>query len=202
MDAAADGEEGLWYATSGNYDAMVLDLMLPKLDGLTLLKRFRNGGHKTPVLILTARDTVPDRVKGLDSGADDYLVKPFAFEEFLARIRVLVRRKHQVASPVIKAGDLSIDTSAKRVFLEGQEVILSAQPYALLELLAMRAGQIVSRTQIWDHLYAFDSDPSSNVIEVCMVLLRKKLHRPGKDDLIQTRRGLGYILEANATDEP
>ncbi len=194
VDASADGEEGLWYARSHDYDAIVLDLMVPGVDGLTILSRLRRDGSSVPVLIVTAKDTVEDRVKGLDLGADDYLVKPFAFEELLARVRALVRRGYDNKDPVIRIDDLEIDTTARTARRDGQRIDLSAREYALLEFLAMRAGQVVSRTAVWEHVYDFHSDPGSNVVDVYVGYLRKKIERPGLSKLIHTRRGQGYLL--------
>lgn len=194
VDASADGEEGLWYARSHDYDAIVLDLMVPGVDGLTILSRLRRDGSSVPVLIVTAKDTVEDRVKGLDLGADDYLVKPFAFEELVARVRALVRRGYDNKDPVIRIDDLEIDTTARTAMRDGQRIDLSAREYALLEFLAMRAGQVVSRTAVWEHVYDFHSDPGSNVVDVYVGYLRKKIERPGLSKLIHTRRGQGYLL--------
>ncbi len=194
VDASADGEEGLWYARSHEYDAIVLDLMVPGVDGLTILSRLRKDGASVPVLIVTAKDTVEDRVKGLDLGADDYLVKPFAFEELVARVRALVRRGYDNKDPVIRIDDLEIDTTARTAMRDGQRIDLSAREYALLEFLAMRAGQVVSRTAVWEHVYDFHSDPGSNVVDVYVGYLRKKIERPGLAKLIHTRRGQGYLL--------
>lgn len=194
VDSSPDGEEGLWYARSNEYDAIVLDLMLPRIDGLTILGRLRREGSAVPILILTARDTVADRVKGLDLGADDYLVKPFAFAELLARVRALVRRGYNNKDPVIRVGDLEIDTAGRTVRRSDQAVDLSAREYALLEFLAARAGQVVSRTAIWEHIYDFHSDPESNVVDVYIGHLRKKIEQPGRPKLIHTRRGQGYLL--------
>lgn len=196
VDAAADGEEGLWYAKGGQYDAIILDLMLPKLDGLTLLKKLRDEGSQHPVLILTARGEISERVKGLDLGADDYLVKPFSFEELLARVRALLRRRYQERSPVIEVGGLRIDTAAQRVFRGAKEIRLTAREYALLEFLARRTGEVVSRVDIWEHLYDFDSDRMSNVVDVYVGYLRRKLDVPGRKSTIETLRGRGYRLEA------
>lgn len=195
VDATGDGEEGLWYARSGDYDVIVLDLMLPKVDGLTILRRLREREDPVPVLILTARDTVPDRVRGLDLGADDYLVKPFAFDEFLARVRALVRRKYETRSPSVQVGDLTVDTSRRTARRGGRTIELTTREYALLELLALRAGQVVSRTEIWEHLYDFAAEPASNVIDVYIGHLRKRLEAGGRPRLIHTRRGLGYVLD-------
>ena len=198
VDAAGDGKEGLWYAQNNSYDLIILDLMLPILDGLSILRKLREAGREDQVLILTARDTVPDRVKGLDLGADDYLVKPFAFEELLARVRALVRRGYGKHSPLIEIGDLRIDTAKRQVWRSEQAIELRAMEYKLLEYLARRAGETVSRTEIWEHLYDFDSQTVSNVVDVYVGCLRRKLDRTGEKSLIQTRRGLGYVLGAGA----
>ncbi|MBU0640194.1 MAG: response regulator transcription factor [Planctomycetes bacterium] len=195
VDAADDGEEGWWYAQTGDYDAIVLDIVLPKLDGLTILKRLRQAGRQTPVLLLTAKDTVADRVAGLDSGADDYLVKPFALEELLARVRALLRRKYDAANPVIRVHDLEVNTVSRVVHRAGDRIDLTAREYALLEFLAHRAGEIVSRTDIWEHVYDFRATVESNVVDVYIGYLRKKIERPGLRRLIHTRRGQGYVLE-------
>ncbi len=151
VDLAADGEEGLWHALEEDYDAIVLDLMLPRLGGFGLLERLRKKGKQTHVLILTARDGVPDRVKGLEAGADDYLVKPFAFEELLARVNALVRRRYAAKSPAVRIGDLEIDRAHHRVRRGLRPVELTAKQYALLELLALRTGEVVPRADIWNH---------------------------------------------------
>jgi DNA-binding response OmpR family regulator len=194
VDASGDGEEGLWYATSNAYDGIVLDLMLPRLDGLSLLKRLRDAGNQTPVLILTARDGLDDRVRGLDLGADDYLTKPFALEELLARVRALTRRSYARKEPVIRVGYLTLDTSARSVQVVGEAVALTAREYALLELLARRAGELVTRSDILEHCYDFAADSLSNVVDVYIGYLRRKLERPGQPRLIHTRRGQGYLL--------
>jgi len=194
VDVTGDGQEGLWYAKSNEYDVIILDIMLPKLDGLSILKQLRAKNKNTHVLILTARDTVEDRVKGLDLGADDYLVKPFAFAELMARIRALMRRKYEHKSPEIKTGDLRIDTVAKKVWRGSEEITLTSREYMLLEYLARRAGEVVSRTDIWDHIYEFKSEASSNVVDVYVGYLRKKIEKKGKPAILQTVRGQGYIL--------
>ncbi len=195
VDASADGEEGLWYAQSGDYDVIVLDIVLPKLDGLSILKQLRQAGSRTPVLLLTAKDTVADRVTGLDLGADDYLIKPFALEELLARVRALLRRKYAAADPLIRVQDLEVNTVSHIVHRAGERVDLTAREYALLEFLAHRAGEIVSRTEIWEHVYDFCSTVESNVVDVYIGYLRKKIERPHLPRLIHTRRGQGYVLE-------
>lgn len=194
VDAAADGEEGLWLAQSNPYDVLILDLMLPKLDGLSLLKKLREKNDQTHVLILTARDAPDDRVRGLDLGADDYLPKPFVLAELLARVRALVRRKYQIKSPTVRIADLEVDTSA-RLVRRGERVIdLSPREYAFLEFLAARAGTVVTRSDLWEHLYDFNSESDSNVVDVFIAHLRKKIEEPGRPRLIHTRRGHGYVL--------
>ena len=194
VDATGDGEEGLWFARTGNYDAIILDLMLPKVDGLTILRKLRAQGNAVHILILTAKDTIRDRVQGLNLGADDYLVKPFAFEELLARVRALVRRKYEAKSPVIRVADLEIDTSAKTARRAGLTIELTPREYSILELLALRADKIVTRTEIWEHIYEFEQEKTSNVVDVYIAFLRKKLEREGLPRLIHTRRGVGYVL--------
>jgi len=198
VDATGDGEEGLWYARSGEYDVVVLDLMLPNVDGLTILRRMRAHENPARILILTAKDTVHDRVQGLDLGADDYLVKPFAFEELLARVRALVRRRYEAQAPVLHVGDLEIDTGTRTVRRAGRSIDLTAREYAILEFLALRAGQVVTRTEIWEHIYDFAAEPGSNVIDVYIGRLRRRLERGKRSRLIHTRRGLGYVLGEHA----
>jgi len=194
VDITGDGQEGYWYAANNNYDVIILDIMLPGMDGFTILQKLRAAGKQTHVLLLTAKDSVADRVKGLDCGADDYLVKPFAFEELLARIKVLIRRKYKDKNPVIKIEKLRIDTIAQRVWYGQEEVLLTQREYALLEYLAVRAGQMVSRTDIWEHVYDFHSSAASNVVDVYVGYLRKKIEAPGRTALIHTVRGRGYRM--------
>ena len=194
VDATGDGDEGLWYATTNDYDVIVLDLMLPGTDGLTILRRLREAGRESHVLVLTAKGDVADRVRGLNLGADDYLVKPFAFAELLARVRALVRRAYDAKDPVLRVGDLEIDTAARSARRGGEPLRLTAREYALLELLALRAGQVVSRTAVWEHVYEFDSEAHSNVVDVYIGYLRRKTERGGRPRLIHTRRGQGYVL--------
>jgi two-component system OmpR family response regulator len=191
IDEASDGEEGLYKAASWEYDAVVLDLMLPKLDGWSFLTQFRRS-RKTPVLILTARDGVTDRVRGLDSGADDYLVKPFQLTELLARVRALIRRSAGQADSVITIGDVTIDMRARAAARAGQDVKLTAREFSLIEFLALHRGKLVTRTQIYEHLFDEDDDSLSNLVDVHVSNLRKKL---GKD-FITTRRGQGYAIDA------
>ena len=191
VDEATDGETGLYKAKGCDYDAIVLDLMIPRLDGLRLLSRLRNA-KKTPVLILTARDTTADRVKGLDNGADDYLTKPFELAELLARLRALIRRSAGDASPRIEIGDLAIDTRSRTVSRGNEEIALTAREYALVEFLALHRGTLVSRTMIYDHLFDEQDDSLSNLVDVHVANVRKKLGR----DFITTRRGQGYLIDA------
>jgi two-component system OmpR family response regulator len=190
VDEAADGEIGLYKSTAWEYDAIVLDIMLPKRDGWSVLQALRKT-HKTPVLLLTARDAVADKVRGLDVGADDYLVKPFDLDELLARVRALIRRSAGQPTPVIEIGDVAIDTGAKRVTLEGKPVVLTAREYAIVEMLARRRGKVVTRTQIYEHIFDENDDSLSNLVEVHVMNVRKKL---GKD-FIATRRGQGYVID-------
>jgi two-component system, OmpR family, response regulator len=190
VDEAADGEEGLYKAKAWDYDAIVLDVMLPKRDGWSVLSTLRKT-RKTPVLMLTARDGVADRVRGLDVGADDYLVKPFDLTELLARVRALIRRSAGQATPRVTVGDVAVDIGAKRVTLAGKPVALTAREYAIVELLALRRGQVVTRTQIYEHIFDENDDSLSNLVEVHVMNVRKKL---GKD-FIATRRGQGYVID-------
>ncbi len=189
-DEAHDGESGLYNALTCDYDAIILDLMLPKLDGWEILRRLRTR-KKTPVLILTARDAAVDKVKGLDTGADDYLTKPFRLDELLARVRALIRRAADHPAPVVRLGDIEINTASRTVKKGGRETILSPKEYALLELLALHRGELVTRTMIYDHIYDENEDTLSNVVDVHVANLRRKL---GKD-LVKTRRGEGYLID-------
>jgi DNA-binding response OmpR family regulator len=195
MDVSADGEEGLWRAESNNYDVIVLDVMLPKLNGLSLLQRLREQGKTTHVLLLTARDTVADRVRGLRLGADDYLTKPFALEELLARVEALCRRAYGQKHNRVVVADLEIDTAGKHVWRAGQLIRLKPREYQLLEYLARRQGEVVSQAEIEAHLYNDEVDLMSNVIESILSSLRRKLNEANPTPLIHTRRGLGYVLE-------
>lgn len=190
VDVAHDGESGLYSALSIDYDVVVLDLMLPRLDGWTVLARLREK-KRTPVLILTARDAVPDRIRGLDGGADDYLIKPFSIDELIARVRALIRRSSGQPDPVIRLGDVEINTAAHTVKRGGQGVHLTGKEYALLELLATHRGELVTRTTIYEHIYDEDDETLSNIVDVYVANLRKKL---GKG-FVETRRGQGYIVE-------
>lgn len=198
VDTAATGTDGAWLAEQSVYDLIILDVMLPGIDGISLLQQLRKRGDQTHVLMLTAKDTVTDRVKGLNHGADDYLVKPFDFCELLARIQALLRRAYHHKRTTIRIADLEIDTLAKRVTRCGNEIDLSAREYTLLELLALRTGDVVTRTEISEHLYDFGAEIASNVIDVFISYLRKKIERKGSPRLLHTRRGLGYLLGEQA----
>lgn len=194
VDTAEDGEEGLWRAREGDYDVLVLDLMLPKLDGLTVLRKLREENVATHVLILTAKDTVPDRVAGLQQGADDYLVKPFEFAELLARVQALARRRYGNSQSQIVIGPITIDTVSRTVRRDGDLLELRPREYALLELLAFRKGEVVTRHEIERHIYDELAEPVSNVVDAAVCILRKKIDEPEQPSLIQTRRGMGYTL--------
>jgi DNA-binding response OmpR family regulator len=195
VDETGEGTEGLWLAQESKYGVAILDLMLPGMDGIDLLKKLRQNNQETSVLIITARDQVGDRVGGLDAGADDYMVKPFSMDELMARVRALMRRSHSVKNPILRIGDLAIDTKRRSVARSGVEIDLTAREFSLLELLALRAGEVVTRSEIWEQLYDFNQDPESNVVDVFIAYLRRKLEGEGKTKLIHTRRGMGYILE-------
>ena len=196
VDASADGEEGLWLAMTNDYDAIVLDIMLPKLDGLALLQTFRKRGKQAHVLLLTAKDTIPDRVRGFGLGADDYLVKPFALEELLARVQSLCRRAYSNKHSCLTIADLEIDTAARKVARAGKSITLQPREYALLEYLARRQGHIVTRTEIEEHIYGGAVETASNAVDSAICSLRQKLGEANPALLIHTRRGLGYELDA------
>ena len=196
VDATGDGSDGLWMAQENSYDVLLLDIMLPGIDGLSILDKIRGEGKETPVLFLTAKDTIADRVKGLRRGADDYLVKPFALEELLARIDALCRRSYHQPTPQVGIADLEIDTSAKTASRGGARLELTAREYALLEYLMMRQGAVVSRTEIEEHIYDELVSPMSNVVDSAICNLRRKIATSGDSlPLIHTRRGQGYVLE-------
>jgi len=190
VDTSGDGEEGLYKAESWEYDAIVLDIMLPKLDGWEILQRLRKT-KKTPILMLTARDASRDRVRGLDTGADDYLVKPFDLAELLARLRALIRRSANQTRSKIEIGDVTIDTAAKNVSHKGHPVSLTAREYSLLEFLSLHRGEVVTRTTLYEHLFDEDDSSLSNLLDVHVSNIRKKIG----PDFITTRRGHGYCIE-------
>lgn len=202
VDWTGDGEEGLWYAETNDYDVIILDLMLPGLDGLTVLRKLREQGKSTHVLILTAKSSVENRVLGLTLGADDYLVKPFAFEELVARIKALGRRSYGAKNPKIRFGEIELDTDRRVATRSGQPIHLTPKEYAILEYLVYNHGIVVSRSQIESHIYDDRVDPMSNVVDAVLCTLRKKIDRPGEPSLIQTRRGMGYILEVAQICDP
>jgi DNA-binding response OmpR family regulator len=200
VDLTLDGKEAEYLSRTHQYDCAVLDVMLPNIEGWDVLQKMRSSGNGTPVLLLTALDGISDRVKGLDRGADDYLVKPFAWEELSARVRALIRRRHGKDSSVLTVGDLVIDTAAKSVKRAGKTIELTAREFLLLEYLAMRQGQVVSRTDIWEHLYDDEDQNTSNVVDVYIGYLRNKVDKPFGSPLIHTRRGQGYVLAVKEGD--
>lgn len=194
VDSCFDGEEAADCLSVAEYDGVILDIMMPKKDGLTLLCEMRARGDKTPVLLLTAKDAVSDRVKGLDEGADDYLVKPFSFSELSARIRAMLRKSVNAASNVLSVGDLTLDTAAHKVVRKGKTIDLSAKEYALLEYLVRNSGIVLSREKIENHIWNFDYDGGTNVIDVYISYLRKKIDTGFGTKLIHTVRGSGYVI--------
>jgi two-component system, OmpR family, response regulator len=198
VDVAGRGEDALWFGTENPYDAIVLDVMLPDLDGFEVSRRLREAGRWSPVLMLTARDAVADRVAGLDAGADDYLTKPFSFAELLARLRALVRRGAAERPPVLRVGDLSLDPARRTVTRDRSSIDLTAREFALLEYLMRHAGEVLTRTQLIEHVWDFAYDGDSNVVDVYIRYLRNKVDRPFGRDSIRTVRGAGYRLEDGA----
>jgi DNA-binding response OmpR family regulator len=194
VDLAEDGEVADYKARSASYDVIILDLMLPKKDGLTLLKEWRKAGLATHILVLTAKDALHDKVKGLDIGADDYLTKPFQLEELMARLRALIRRTHQAKDPILRVHDLEIDTAARTVKRSGQLIHLTPREFALLQFLAYHRGKVVTRTMIWEHLYDEYDENTSNVVDVYIRYLRTKIDKGFEMPLILTRWGEGYML--------
>jgi DNA-binding response OmpR family regulator len=195
VDVAADGDTAVFQAGTTDYDAVILDVMLPRRDGFSVCRAIRDSGSAVPILMLTARDAVEARIEGLDSGADDYLVKPFDFGELLARVRALVRRGRQPLLPErLTAGPLTIDTRTRQVRLRGADVRLTAKEYALLEFLVRHAGEVVSRADISEHVWDEHHDPLSNIVDVYVQRLRRKIDKSGSESLIRTRRGEGYQL--------
>jgi heavy metal response regulator len=194
VDIAGDGEEGHFMLSSNEYDAIILDLMLPKIDGLTLCRTLRKDGNQTPIIMLTAKDTVKDKVKGLDSGADDYLPKPFAFEELLARVRVVLRKKDSRVQTQLRVDDLSLDLLTHKVTRGDREIELTVKEYALLEYLMRNAGNIVTRTMISEHVWDINFDTFTNVIDVYINYLRNKVDSGFDNKMIHTVRGKGYLL--------
>lgn len=198
VDSVYDGEEAIDILSYTDYDAVILDIMMPKVDGFAVLRALRSKGKNTPVLFLTARDSVQDRVAGLDSGANDYLVKPFSVEELLARIRAMTRTAFGVSDSLLSVGDLTMDTAAKVVKRGGKEIPLSAKEYALLEYLMHNAGIVLSREKIENHIWNFDYEGGTNVVDVYIRYLRKKIDEGYDKKLIHTVRGRGYVLREEA----
>lgn len=195
VDLAHDGIEGEFLAATNEYDAIILDIMLPKLDGVKLCKSLREKKITTPIIMVTAKDAVSDKVKGLDSGADDYLTKPFAFEELLARVRALLRKRDGTAAAKFKVDDLELDPVSHEVTRAGKEIVLTAKEYALLEYLMRNAGTVITRTMIAEHVWDINFDTDTNVIDVYVNYLRNKIDDGHKKALIQTVRGRGYVLK-------
>jgi DNA-binding response OmpR family regulator len=194
VDVVSNGDDALYQASINPYDAVILDVMIPGRDGFEVCRELRTSGSRVPVLMLTARDAVEDRIRGLDTGADDYLVKPFAFRELLARLRALLRRRGELGSSTIEAGDLVIDTAAQRVWREGRAIELTVKEFAFLEFLARNLGRVVGRSEISEHVWDETFDPFSNLIEVYINRLRRKVDLPFSRPLIHTRRGAGYWM--------
>lgn len=195
VDMRHDGDEGLYMAETNPFDAILLDILLPKMDGLTILNKLRAKNIGVPVLMLTAKGELEDRVKGLNTGADDYIVKPFDFQELLARLNAVIRRSGNKASPILSIDDLTINMHLKTVIRSGKEIHLSTKEYSLLEYLALNSGRVISRTELTEHMYDTDFDLDSNVIDVYINYLRNKIDKEFGRKLIHTVRGAGYVLK-------
>jgi two-component system, OmpR family, response regulator len=200
VDLAGGGQEGLWLTMENPYDAIILDVMLPDLDGFEVCRRIREAGRWSPVLMLTARDAIPDRVSGLDAGADDYLTKPFSFAELLARLRALVRRGASERPAVLRVGDLSLDPATHRVTRGAAPIELTGKEFSLLDYLMRHPGEVLTRTRLIEHVWDFAYDGDSNVVDVYIRYLREKVDRPFGRDSIQTVRGAGYRLREEPED--
>jgi DNA-binding response OmpR family regulator len=194
VQTTGDGRQGLWHAQNTDYDLIILDVMLPGLDGISILSRLRKLGKETSVLILSAKDRLPDKIQGLRAGADDYMVKPFAFEELVARIEALTRRRFGTRNSQVTIGDVTIDTAARTVSRAGHMLDLTAREYTLLEFLALRRGRVFSRAQIESHICDENAEVSSNVVDAAVYSLRRKVDLPGAPSIIKTRRGMGYSI--------
>jgi DNA-binding response OmpR family regulator len=194
VDCSSDGEEGLWYAQNHSYDAIILDLMLPKLDGLSVLKQLRADGNSVPTLLLTAKAEIKDRVTGLNLGADDYLTKPFAFSELVARVQALIRRSHSESSNVIEIADLKVDLNKHEVSRNNQNIKLTKREFSLLEFLVLHKNQVVSKLDILDGVFDTGDDKSTNLVDVYISYLRRKIDDPYETKLIQTKWGHGFIF--------
>jgi two-component system OmpR family response regulator len=199
VDRAGDGEDGLHLVLSEAYDAAIVDLMLPKLDGLQLIRRMRSAGQKTPVIILSAKSSIDDRVRGLQSGSDDYLTKPFAFSELLARVQALIRRASGASEPTrLQVEDLAVDLLTREVHRAGRRIELQPREFALLEYLMRNTGRVVSKTMIMEHVWDYNFDPQTNVVEARICRLRDKVDKDHDRKLIHTVRGVGYVLKADS----
>ena len=195
VDSCFDGEEALDYISHGEYDLIITDIMMPKIDGYGFIKQLRNDKNSTPVIMLTAKDSLDDKILGLDSGADDYIVKPFEFDELLARIRVLMRRNYGFATNIIQVDDVVLDISKKQVFRNGQNIGLTGKEYEVLEYLMKNKESILSRDQILNHVWDYDYDGASNIVDVIIKNIRKKLDNGTDKTIIYTKRGLGYFVK-------
>jgi DNA-binding response OmpR family regulator len=200
VDSSATGDEGLWYAENTDYDATILDIMLPNVDGLTILRKLKKLGNKTPVLLISARDSLEQKIEGLDAGACDYLVKPFELKELHARVRAHLRKRYNQDGDSTSVGDLTLNFTSRRVTRGGEEIALTRREYGLLEYFAYRVGDVVTRQEIWDHVYEDVEGGTSNAVDVYVSYLRKKLNAGDRDNLLHTRRGQGYYLEASETE--
>lgn len=196
VDDCGAGDEGLWSARNHSYQVIILDIMLPVIDGLEVLRTLREIHDATPVILISAKDSVKQRVEGLNAGADDYLIKPFDMEELLARVKALIRRRYDKESPLIEVGDMTIDLVKKEVQRSGRRIELTSLQYRMLEYLAHRRDQVVSRSEIEEHVYYEHDDGASNKVDVYISYIRKRLNAGGARDLIKTRRGYGYVLTA------
>ena len=194
VDSSDSGDEGLWFANNHEYDVILLDIMLPKMSGLEILNHLRTRANNVPVILISARDTLDERIEGLECGADDYLIKPFALKELVARVRAQVRRKHQSKSPLIKVGDITLNTATKTVNRGGDEIPLTRREYNLLECFAFKKDEVISRDYIARHAYEDYEGGNSNVVDVYVGYLRKKLNVNDLPNAIETRRGHGYVL--------
>lgn len=195
VDSCFDGEEALDYISYGEYDLIITDIMMPKIDGYGFIKQLRNAKNSTPVIMLTAKDSLDDKILGLDSGADDYIVKPFEFDELLARIRVLMRRNYGFATNIIQVDDVVLDISKKQVTRSGESIVLTGKEYEVLEYLFKNKMGIISREQILNHVWDYDYEGASNIIDVIIKNIRKKLDVGSKKPIIHTKRGLGYFVK-------
>jgi len=195
VDSCFDGEQALDYVLYGEYDLIITDIMMPKIDGYGFIKQLRNDKNSTPVIMLTAKDSLDDKILGLDSGADDYIVKPFEFDELLARIRVLMRRNYGFATNIIQVDDVVLDISKKQVTRSGESIVLTGKEYEVLEYLFKNKTRIISREQILNHVWDYDYEGASNMIDVIVKNIRKKLDVGSKKPIIHTKRGLGYFVK-------